>query len=519
MFLAEFRPSTAGGRRASTRQISAGVTETPFTARRLHFSFQIENLPPRSVTGGLPVNSGVSAAASPITDANPQLINEHVNYAGTGGARDIKPLSDRALVADYQSTLRYYRELKQQIGDWQAAFFAQHGRPPTPNDARLQGGPQLAARYTALLEVRSRLMVELPRLRPRLQDPSAAAAEGGQGLLLHAPARPQPGGSRGASPADQPPHRHHQPHQQHQQQRVDSVATWLRADRYRRRLATTAAEPAANGATAASDASVAPVAMLDSAIQLHIADSAVAPQQQQQQTHAEGLQQADDDISLSYTQQGDVLHCCPPAVQQLVSPGEVLQPLPLEQWRGAGAGDRTGGGLGYGEGGSGGSGGSGGGGTAAAAAGLLGAAAGVEAQAGGGAHALSAAAPSPAPPEASLGGQPQPHQPHPHQQQLTMHSPHPTSQQQPATQAATATPSPNPPPSSPSASSSSSSSLGRLHADVALAGDSRTRGALMAALAYRQARGAAAGAAAGDGAEEGRGAEVDSAGGVRRGSG
>ncbi|KXZ43050.1 hypothetical protein GPECTOR_105g104 [Gonium pectorale] len=169
----------------------------------------------------------------------------------------------QALVADYQYTLRMYRALRKQIGEWRDGYRAVHRRQPTVEDAAQACGAEFALLYSTFLEVRKRLMVELPRLRARLQQEGVAAGgEGGGSQGRHhgrgAPndaasvnANVNPSGLAGLAGGAQP-----HPHPQPQQQVVDSVGTWLRADRYRRQRAVAAAAMAA----ASPQAPSAPVA-------------------------------------------------------------------------------------------------------------------------------------------------------------------------------------------------------------------------------------------------------------------
>ncbi|KAG2483720.1 hypothetical protein HYH03_017438 [Edaphochlamys debaryana] len=166
-------------------------------------------------------------------------------------------LSEEAVVSDYQYTLRLYRALKLQTKDWQVAFAQAHGRAPSAEDAAAEAGPEFGALFRSFLEARKRLLVELPRLRARLQ--AAAAGRSSSQAYTEASGAPD-AGPRGGSGGGQ---------------RADSVASWLRADRYRRQRAVAAPtglhgqRPAAQEAGAGpSGAGAAPAVPFTPVIQL-----------------------------------------------------------------------------------------------------------------------------------------------------------------------------------------------------------------------------------------------------------
>ncbi|GIM14286.1 hypothetical protein Vretimale_17303, partial [Volvox reticuliferus] len=166
-------------------------------------------------------------------------------YDATRVVGDGEIFSTQALVADYQYALRYYRAVKRQVGAWQSAFTSTKGRHPTVEDAADHGGSQFALLYSSFLEVRTRLLVELPRLRERMlcgqdmdKDAQHAKPGGDRGSVnanSSAPGLvsvPQGGGRDSPIPTSEGA--------KHPQV-VDSVSTWLLADRYRRQRAVAAA--------------------------------------------------------------------------------------------------------------------------------------------------------------------------------------------------------------------------------------------------------------------------------------
>ncbi|GIL60801.1 hypothetical protein Vafri_15322 [Volvox africanus] len=189
-------------------------------------------------------------AAQPTVVTSPEMIEKSIHglstepHNATQVVGDSEIFSTQALVADYQYALRYYRALKWQVGAWQSAFASAKGRHPTLEDAADHGGHQFALLYSSFLEVRTRLLVELPRLRERMlcdedmdkdgQHAKPGWERGSVNANSSAPGLvgvPQSGGRDAPAPnSDGAKH----------PQIVDSVSTWLRADRYRRQRAVAA---------------------------------------------------------------------------------------------------------------------------------------------------------------------------------------------------------------------------------------------------------------------------------------
>lgn len=76
------------------------------------------------------------------------------------------PQSPKAILDRAASALSEYRSHKAAVGPWLRSFAASHaGRRPALADARATGDADLAARYQKYLDVRKRLMAEIPMLR------------------------------------------------------------------------------------------------------------------------------------------------------------------------------------------------------------------------------------------------------------------------------------------------------------------------------------------------------------------
>ncbi|GLC46507.1 hypothetical protein PLESTB_000334500 [Pleodorina starrii] len=207
---------------------------------------------------------------------SPELTEDHsANEYVSNEEMDAELFSTQALVADYQYALRFYRALKHQVGAWQSAFLKAHGRHPTAADAEAQHGHEFALLYSSFLEVRTRLLVELPRLKDRLTEGGGEADSGAQ----HPHRQPKQGGDRHSVNANSPvpgaADAVAQPAHPQQQQQVDSVSTWLRADRYRRQRAVAAAAAAAAAGAGAATLTDRPTAALSAA-------GAVRPESQSQ---------------------------------------------------------------------------------------------------------------------------------------------------------------------------------------------------------------------------------------------